>query len=126
MVVDPGALFPLPGGGAQDVVAKPGQRDVHPVSVSLIEVRLNGDRIAARLTWTSGVEPCYTLDSVVVAREGSTITLTVREGSGFEAVACIEIAVMKATVVDLGPFEPGTYRIAASHSDAAPVDVTVP
>lgn len=122
----PGIDFPLPGnGGPPNVVPKPGQRNVHPVNVEKIEVRVDGDRIAARLTWTSGVEPCYVLDSVLVARGGNVITLTVREGSGPEDVACIEIAQQKATVVDLGSFAPGTYTIAASQGDATPVEVNV-
>jgi len=122
----PAIDFPLPGdGGPANVLPRPGQRNVHPVSVEAIEVRVNGDRIAARLTWTSGVEPCYVLESVLVARDGNAITLTVREGSGPEDVVCIEIAQQKSTIVDLGSFAPGTYTIGASHGDAAPVEVTV-
>ena len=37
---------------------------------------------------------------------------------------CIEIAVYKGAVVDLGELEPGTYTITA-FGDAAPVEVTV-
>lgn len=123
----PAVDFPLPGdGGPTNVVAKPGQRDVRAVSVERIEARLNDDRIAVRLTWTSGVEPCYVLDSVLVAREGDTITLTVREGSGPEDTVCIEIAQQKSTIVDLGAFAPGTYTIATSEGPATPVSVTVP
>ena len=119
--------FPLPGdGGPTNVVPKPGQRNVRSVSVEKIEARVNRDRIAVRLTWTSGVEPCYVLDSVLVAREGDTITLTVREGSGPEDVVCIEIAQQKSTVVDLGEFPAGTYTIATSEGPATPVSVTIP
>lgn len=119
--------FPLPGdGGPVNVVPKPGQRDVHPVSVEMLEVRVNGDRVAARLTWTSGVEPCYALDSVLVARDGNTITLTVREGSGPVDAVCIEIAQQKSTIVDLGAFPSGTYTIGVSEGTAEPVDVTIP
>ena len=123
----PGLVFPLPGdGGPTNVVPQPGQRDVRPVSVEEIEARVNGDRIAARLTWHSGVEPCYVLDSVLVARSGQTITLTIREGSGPGDVVCIQIAQQKSTIVDLGAFAPGTYTIAASDGPATPVEVIVP
>ena len=123
----PAIDVPLPGdGGPTNVVAKPGQRDLRAVNVETIETRVNGDRIAVRVTWTSGVEPCYVLDSILVARAGDTITLTVREGSGPEDVACIEIAQQKSTVVDLGSFAAGTYTIATSEGPATPVIVTVP
>lgn len=123
----PAIDFPLPGGGGgpTNVVPRPGQRNVREVAVEAIEARVDSDRIAVRLTWTSGVEPCYVLDSVLVARAGDTVTLTVREGSGPEDVACIEIAQQKSTVVELGSFAPGRYTIAASLGAAAPIEVTV-
>ncbi len=123
---NPGGAFPNPGaGGPVDLVPRPGQRDVHPVNIDLIEVRSNGDRIAARLTWTSGVEPCHVFDSVLTRVDGTTIALTVREGSGDAGQVCIEIAQIKTTVVDLGVFAPGTYTIRAGLGDAQPVSVTI-
>ena len=38
---------------------------------------------------------------------------------------CIEIAVLKATIVDLGDLEPGTYRITAPTGDAPALAVTI-
>ena len=123
---DPGGILPDPGAGEPvDLVPRPGQRDVHPVNINLIEVRSNGDRIAARLTWTSGVEPCHVFDSVLTGVDGTTITLTVREGSGDAGQVCIEIAQIKTTVVDLGVFAPGTYTIRAGQGDAQPVRMTI-
>ena len=78
-----------------------------------------------RVAWWSGVEPCSVLAGVDVARDGDTFTLTVREGSAAAPdTMCIEIAQYKATIVDLGELDPGTYTISA-FGDAAPVTVTV-
>jgi hypothetical protein len=38
---------------------------------------------------------------------------------------CIEIAMYKATIVDLGELEPGEYTIRASEGEAPPITVTV-
>ena len=38
--------------------------------------------VTVKLTWTSGVAPCYVLDSVVISRDGHDIALTVVEGAG--------------------------------------------
>ncbi len=121
----PGGLIPGPG-DPTDLVPKPGTVDPRPVNIEGLEARLNGDRIAVRATWTSGVEPCHVFDSVGVTREGSTITITIREGSGDVGAFCIEIAQQKSTVIDLGSFEPGAYTIQASQGSATPVEVVVP
>lgn len=122
---DPGGIFPNPPGGPVDLVPKPGQRDPRPVNIDAIEVRTNGARVAARVSWTSGVEPCYAFDSVLVKAEGQTVTITVLEGSGPGDTVCIEIAQLKSTIVDLGEFPPGTYTIQASQGVAEPVTVTI-
>ncbi len=124
-----------PGGGglapgldpsqAKVVVPQAGLLNVHPVGISAFEARTNGRRVAVKVYWTSGVEPCYALDSVAGDRDGGTFTLTVREGSANANVACIEIALLKAAVVDLGELEPGTYTIRAGVGDAQPVTITV-
>ena len=62
--------------------------------------------------WWSGVEPCNTLDTVVVAERGTSFTITLREGHGPGEVACIDLAQLKATRIDLGDLEPGTYTVA--------------
>lgn len=110
---------PVPGDdGATIVQPKPGQLDPSPVSVSGLIVKAEGRHVTVRLVWTSGVEPCYVLDSVKVVTEASTITLTVLEGHGPGDNICIEIAQLKATVVDLGELEPGTWVIQAQPGDA--------
>ena len=128
-VVNPGSADvppPVPGGdGATIVVPKPGQLDPKPVSVSNLLVIVDGRHVTARLAWTSGVEPCYVLDSVRIARDGNTITLTVLEGHGPGDVVCIEIAQLKATLVDLGELEPGSYDIQVQPGDAPAVTVDI-
>ena len=120
---------PPPIGGADDganlLVPKPGQLDPNPVSVAGLTVSVDGRQVSVRLTWWSGVEPCYVLDSVGVARDGQTIVLTAIEGHGPERVACIEIAQLKATIVDLGELEPGTYVIDAEPGEATPVTIEI-
>jgi hypothetical protein len=76
--------------------------------------------------WWSGVEPCAVLDSVGVARDGQTITITLLEGTSDADVACIAIAVEKVTVIDLGELEPGRYTVVADPGEAAAVTVEVP
>ncbi|MDP9481860.1 MAG: hypothetical protein M3P84_01405 [Chloroflexota bacterium] len=106
------------------VVAKPGRLEPHPVGATRIESRVTDRRVVIRLTWYSGVEPCSVLDSVGVTRTGNDIVLTLREGADQLGVACIELAMLKATIVDLGELEPGTYTISAG-GDAPPIQVVV-
>ena len=56
-----------------------------------------------------------------VARRQRDIDLTVVEGAADAGAICIEIAKLKATIVDLGELEPGTYTIAATNSRIPPV-----
>jgi hypothetical protein len=116
---------PQPGEQATIVVPKPGRLDVHDVGVIRVGAQVQGGHLVVRLTWWSGVEPCIVLDSVAVARTGSDIRLTVREGADRLDVACIEIAMLKATLVDLGMLPSGTYTVSAT-GDAGPVQVIVP
>jgi hypothetical protein len=113
------------GDGGGLVEPKPGQLDVHPVAMDLLEAAVDGRHVVVTTSWTSGVEPCYTLDSVVVDKGDHAFTLTIREGHGPEDVACIEIAQMKSAKVDLGDLEPGTYTISDSQGGAAPIEVVV-
>ncbi len=117
--VDPGAGQPAL------VIPKPGQLDPHPVSPQQLQASVDGRHVLVKITWTSGVEPCYTLDSVKVERSGMTIALTVLEGSSDPNAMCIEIAMVKATIVDLGELEPGTWTITAPNSEAAPITLTI-
>ena len=121
---DPG--FADPGEPAPTLVAPGvGLTGVHQVAATRLDTALNGRDLAVRVAWWSGVEPCTVLAGVDVARDGNTFTLTVREGSGAPPdTACIEIAQYKATIVDLGELEPGTYTVTA-FGDAPPVTVTI-
>ena len=116
------------GGGIGDgkvVVPRPGTINPRPVSVEKIEPSIDGRHVTVKLTWTSGVEPCYVLDSVIVSRDGNDIALTVVEGSGQQDVMCVEMAQQKSTIVDLGELEPGDYTISVTDSDIPPVTITV-
>lgn len=116
------------GGGIGDgklVVPRPGTINPHPVSVQKIEPAIDGRHVTVKLTWTSGVEPCYQLDSVIVSPDGNDIAITVLEGSGQADVMCVEIAQQKSTIADLGELEPGDYTIFATDSQIPPVTITV-
>ena len=118
--VDPGL------GQPKLVIPRPGQQDPRPVGAASLEPAVNGHRVLVKVTWWSGVEPCNVLDSVKVERSGAAITIQLVEGSGDASAICIEIAEQKATIVDLGDLEPGTYTISAGgKGDATPVTITV-
>jgi len=128
---DPGTVVPPAGGdGALPnppgtlVTPVAGLLGIHAVGASKLEPAVNGAGIAVRISWVSGVEPCSVLAGVTVARDGNTFRLTVTEGSKGEGMACIEIAMFKAAIVDLGKVEPGTYTISA-FGDAPAVTVDV-
>jgi hypothetical protein len=117
--VDPGA------GQAKLVVPRPGQGNPLPVAPIKLEVSIDGRHVLVKVSWYSGVEPCSVLDSVKVERTGSDIAITPFEGTGDPNAICIEIAVLKATIVDLGDLEPGTYRLVAPTGDAPAVEVAI-
>jgi hypothetical protein len=127
--------FPLPPNPADDpllgdalmVTPVPGRLEPHPVNVQLVRAAVDDSNdVWAELRWMSGVEECYATDSVQVARDDAakTITLTVIEGSTGGDVMCIEIAVLKATVVNLGDLAPGTWTISAA-GDAPAISIEV-
>lgn len=128
-VVDPGAG--APGGVVPDpagtlVFPKPGVVDPRPVFVQSLASSIEDGHVIVRVEWTSGVEPCYTFAGVETTRDGDAFTLRILEGSTGDAMACIEIAQFKATLVDLGELAPGTYTVAADPSDAEPITIVVP
>lgn len=108
------------------MVAQPGQLDRHPVSVQRLRVTVDGRHVLAELRWWSGVAPCSVLDSVAVDRsdDAKTIVLTAIEGAGAQGVACIDIAQLTATIVDLGDLPAGHWTISAA-GDAAPVEIDI-
>ena len=122
--VDPGPVDPGAGQPAL-VIPKPGQLNPRPLPAETLEASVDGRRVLVKATWWSGVEPCYVLDSVKVDRSDNEIAITLIEGSSDLNAACIEIAMQKATIVDLGELEPGTYTISSPGGDAVPVTVTV-
>jgi hypothetical protein len=118
-----GSLPPVPD--PTIVTPTAGLTGVHAVQAAKLEATVNGRDVAARVAWWSGVEPCNALAGITVARDGNAFLLTVNEGSAAAPdTMCIEIAMYKAAVVDLGELEPGIYTIKA-FGDVPPVEVTV-
>ena len=117
-----GGIVPVP----EPAIVTPvtGLAGIHAVSATLLLPAVNGREVAVKIAWWSGVAPCSVLAGVDVARDGSTFTLTVHEGAAGQGVACIEIAMYKATIVDLGKLDPGSYTIKAT-GDPPAVQVTV-
>jgi hypothetical protein len=115
----------VPPGGAKPIVPRPGQLDVHPVAADSLAARVDGSTLIVTATWTSGVEPCNVLDSILVQKRDGTMTITLREGHGPEDVACIAIAELHSTVFEVPDVAPGTWTIVDAGGRAAPVQVTV-
>ncbi|HLX33673.1 MAG TPA: hypothetical protein VKR30_00350 [Candidatus Limnocylindrales bacterium] len=111
-------------GQAALLTPQPGQQDLHAVNVARARATVDGTHVTVELRWWSGVAPCTVLDSVTVTRTGSGFAITPYEGSSGQPVACIDIAQLKATIVDLGSLDPGTYTIKAN-GDAPAITVTV-
>ena len=107
------------------VMPKPGRLNPHPVSPQTLQATIDDRRVIVKLSWYSGIAPCSVLDSVKIERSATTIALTVIEGSDDLGAVCAEIAMLKATIVDLGELTPGTWTITAPNSDAQPVVVTI-
>jgi hypothetical protein len=120
---DPTLIDPL----GRIVVPKPGQLDVRAIPAETLSATADGRRVTLTIDYTSGVEPCYILDSIVVAvdADAKTFAITLREGHGPEDVMCIEIAESKRTVVDLGDLAPATYTISDTTGGATPITITV-
>jgi hypothetical protein len=124
-VIDPTSVDPRLG-QAKLAIPRPGQLNPRPVGAAGLEPAVTGHHVLVKVTWWSGVEPCNVLDSVVVDRSGTDITIQLVEGASDANAICIEIAAQKATIVDLGELDPGTYTIrAGGNGDAKPVTITV-
>jgi len=124
VIVDPTPVDPA-AGQPTIVIPKAGQKNPHPVGATTLRASVDGRHVLVKVAWYSGVEPCNVLDSVRVERSGTDVAITVIEGASRLDVACIEIAQLKATIVDLGELEPGVYTIIAPNGDAPPVQVTI-
>jgi hypothetical protein len=130
VVPPPGALQPVEPVPAEPAIVtpQPGQANLHTVNPYELSSRIDGTgHVIVRVRWWGGIEPCETLDSVIVTRDGARFSLAVRVGApaGLN-VACIEIARDTATIVDLGVLAPGTYSVRADPGDAAPLTIAVP
>ena len=104
---DPILVDPMPGGNGELTVPRPGQLDVHPVPAETLEAAVDGRNVTIRISWTSGVEPCYVLDTIVVDTGGPGFAITLLEGHAPGDNVCIEIAKSKTALVDLGELDPG-------------------
>ena len=97
-------------------------------NVQLLRAVVNADGTAAAdLRWWSGVAPCSALDRIEMGIDeaAKTIDLKVVEGSGAGDVACIDIAQLTATTVDLGTLASGSWTISVE-GDAPPIPLDVP
>ncbi|MEO8273646.1 MAG: hypothetical protein ABI620_06245 [Chloroflexota bacterium] len=134
-----GGVF-IPGPGGADPNANPlignatyvkptrGLVNQRTVNVQLVRAVVNADGTAtADLRWWSGVAPCSALDHVemITDEAARTIHLKVIEGSAAVDVACIDIAQLSATAVDLGKLASGTWMISVE-GDASPIPLEVP
>jgi hypothetical protein len=116
---------PTLGGGAKLVVPKAGQGNPRPVAPIKLEASVDGRHVLIKVSWYSGIEPCSVLDSVKVDRTAGEIAISPMEGIGDPTAVCIDIAQLKATIVDLGDLEPGTWRITAPGGDAPALELTI-
>ena len=122
--IDPTPIDPA-AGQPTIFIPKPGRLNPHPVSPQSLRASVDGRHVLVKVTWASGIAPCSVLDSVKVERSGRTIALTVIEGADQLDVMCAELAMFKATIVDLGDLEPGAWTITAPNSEAAPIELTI-
>jgi hypothetical protein len=130
-----GAIIPLPPdpnqnpllGDAHTVSPAPNLSNQHPISVQLLRGIVQSDGTAlVEMRWWSGVAPCNQLDRVDVVRDDAarTVRLTVIEGSGAGDIACIDLAELRATTVNLGALAAGRWTISAEgDAPAIPLDV---
>lgn len=121
----PIASDPPPADGAVVVVPRPGQLDVHPVSAETLRATVDGRSVEVAVDWWTGVEPCTILDTIVVERGDGDFAITLHEGRGPGEMACIAIAELHRTFIDLGELEPGTYTIRDATGGAPDIEVVV-
>jgi hypothetical protein len=124
---DPSPSADPGGGGLQPriVTPKPGQLDVHSIAIEQLAAAVTGRHVVVEITYASGVEPCYVLDSIVVERGDHAFTITLRQGHGPGDAVCIQLAEIVRSFVDLGELAPGTYTIRDSQDAAPAISVTV-
>ncbi len=124
--VQPGGGAIIPGQPKPSIVEpRPGRLNPHDVGISMLEARVEGRHVWIRASWWSGVAPCSVLDSATAEASGQAFTVRVREGADVLDSACIDIAQYKATVIDLGELEAGTYTVRPADGDAQAITVDV-
>ena len=116
---------PGPVGGVAFVVPKPGQLDVHPIAADSFSARVDGRHVVLTIAYTSGVEPCSVLDTIIVERGDHSFAITLREGHGPGNQVCIMIARVMHTQVDLGDLDSGAYTMTDAMRGADPIEVVV-
>ena len=94
------------------VIPKPGQLNPRIPPASSLEASVDGKRVLVKVRWTSGVEPCYVLDSVKVVRVATDIAITLVEGSSDANAICIEIAMRRRRSSISASSSPGPTRSA--------------
>lgn len=96
----PGVIEPDPAPKASPVEPQPGQQDIRATAWE--SAKALGSR-EVRIRYWSGIEPCYVLDRVEVEHRAKTVRITLFEGStpSEQDVACIELALLKETIVSL-------------------------
>ena len=123
---DDGLVDPSPDPAGEFVVPRPGQLDVHDVAADQFSATVDGSTLTVTASWTSGVEPCSVLDTIVVDRSAAGVfTITLREGHGPEEIACIAIAETHVTEFEIPDVAAGTYTLKDSQGLAPDVQVTV-
>ena len=111
-VVDPGGRVMTPSAPTW-VMPHPGGGPLVPVSPSGLRVGARDGSPYAVVRWWSGIPPCSVLRAVNVGVSGPTVRLRLVEGTDDPDAACPELAMLKATRIDLGGLEPGTYTVIA-------------
>ncbi|MCT9932096.1 hypothetical protein N5079_17985 [Planotetraspora sp. A-T 1434] len=88
-------------GASDPVPVKPqgGTLDPHKVRWESAKPIRHGRYL--RITWTSGIAPCWVLDRVRVKETSRKVTVTLYEGHTKDAGMCVLIAVRKTTTVRL-------------------------
>ena len=130
-----GILFPLPQDPGDDplladatvVVAQPNAPNPQRVNVGLVRAMVDDEgHVIVEARWWSGVEECHPLQAVKVDVDeaAKAVKVTVLEGT-VPDMMCIEIAVLKATAVDVGPLAAGTWTISAD-GEAKPIELNIP
>ena len=94
----PGTVIPNPGPTTLEVEPREGLVDVVPHIFDKAEPL---DSKTIRVEFYGGVEACDGLDHVEVEETKDTVTITLYTGRVPSAEVCIEIAVLKATTVEL-------------------------